>query len=575
MVQVSQCTALGAGREIGSQPLLLQRARCVRHVAVQGDDVPIAEVVAIVALRWIAGRRAEVPEIAGGSGSAVLVVARNRPGPSFLPAPRRSVAVRVVGARTVGVRVVAGDEHRAGDGVEQVRREGIPVQAAVGDISGPNKYGTACGDDLDDRGIRPREALIVRDRGAYGIQAHRRVHMPCGDRRSRARRSPTGRRAVAPRDRVGPRGSVGTPIGERGSEAQHVARVRREVGARVHGRRSSDASATPGIRERLAGNGDELPGIRPVSQREPQHAGDSGSSHLAVRLGRRDGARPHPARAHRELPDPPLRIEHPGRTLRREALVQLVVRVEHERGAGGVEIVPERLDLGAHGCPRRAEAGEVPDGEDALLGVRGQVGLEPLLLRRPRGRRGDVPVAVQHDDVPGTEIVAVVALAAVARGSAPVVVVSRVAGGPRLRVSRGGPGTGLVTTPGRGGGIAIGEVGGLRARTEHIVADGEDGARNGIQNRRGRLVRGAVAARDVPRAHECDRRPGRRAQLGPGELSRGREGGALLGFLGFAARRGQRADQEDRSGCVDAGEVQRKQGHGGSQRMLRARNDIR
>src|SRR5213596_3394060 len=105
------------------------------HVAVQGDDVPVAQVVAVVALGGIARRRAEVAEVAGGPGCVVLVVAGYRLGAGFVPAPGRVVAIGVVAARGVGVGVVPGHEHGARDGVEQVRGEGVPVPGAIGDIS--------------------------------------------------------------------------------------------------------------------------------------------------------------------------------------------------------------------------------------------------------------------------------------------------------------------------------------------------------------------------------------------------------------------------------------------------------
>ncbi len=62
------CTRPGAQRG-PPQPLLLRRAGAAaaddRAVRVQRDDVPAAEVVAVVPLRRVAGRRAEVPEVAG------------------------------------------------------------------------------------------------------------------------------------------------------------------------------------------------------------------------------------------------------------------------------------------------------------------------------------------------------------------------------------------------------------------------------------------------------------------------------------------------------------------------------
>src|SRR5439155_13610948 len=159
------------------------------------------------------------------------------------------------------------------------------------------------------------------------------------------------------------RGLIGPPEGR-----PRPKRVLKDAGAPPSFRRDRAAPwgsmATPraAVRERAA-HRDELPGVSGRAERELEHAVDRGVPYLAVGLHRRDRTRPDPPRAHGELPDAELRIEHPARGLRREALVHLVVRVEHELGPGRVQIVPERLDRIVHGRPCRAEAGVMPDGE--------------------------------------------------------------------------------------------------------------------------------------------------------------------------------------------------------------------
>src|SRR2546426_6027350 len=96
---VGERAALGAGRQIGAQPLLLGRARPVGDLAVQRDDVPRAEVVTVVALGGITRGRAEVAEVAGRVVAHVVVIAGNRPGAGLVAAPSRGVAVRVVATR--------------------------------------------------------------------------------------------------------------------------------------------------------------------------------------------------------------------------------------------------------------------------------------------------------------------------------------------------------------------------------------------------------------------------------------------------------------------------------------------
>src|SRR5207244_9774127 len=167
--------ALRARGEVGLEPLLLGRAGAVRDVRVQGDDVPIAQVVAVIALRGVAGRRAEVAEIAGGAGRVVIVVARCRPGARFVPTPGRAVAVRVVGARAIGVGVVAQGENGARDGVQQVRGERIRVHRAIGDVAGPDEDDRAGRVHLHGDGVRTGARLTIRDRHVCAVEAKRGV----------------------------------------------------------------------------------------------------------------------------------------------------------------------------------------------------------------------------------------------------------------------------------------------------------------------------------------------------------------------------------------------------------------
>ena len=136
VMHIGERATLRARGEIGAQPLFLRRARGLRDVAVEGDDVPVAQVVAVVALRGIARRRAEIAEVPRRAGRAVLVVAGDRPGARLVPAPRGVVAVGVIGARPAGIGVVARQEHGAGDRVEQVCGEGVAVAGAVCDVAG-------------------------------------------------------------------------------------------------------------------------------------------------------------------------------------------------------------------------------------------------------------------------------------------------------------------------------------------------------------------------------------------------------------------------------------------------------
>src|SRR5437879_10611070 len=112
-MHIGERATLRARGEIGAQPLLLRRARGLRDVAVKGDDVPVAQVVAVVALRRIARGRTEVAEIAGGPGRAVLVVAGDRPGARLVPAPGGGVAVGAPVAGPARMPALARQKKRA------------------------------------------------------------------------------------------------------------------------------------------------------------------------------------------------------------------------------------------------------------------------------------------------------------------------------------------------------------------------------------------------------------------------------------------------------------------------------
>src|SRR3989454_11281411 len=96
------------------------------------------------------------------------------------------------------------------------------------------------------------------------------------------------------------------------------------------------------------------------------------------------------------------------RRLRGEPLVVVVVPDDDQLRPGVVQVLPQRRHLGVSPLVAGAEERVVPVGDRAPLGALGEIGLEPYLLRRAHVHRD---VAVQRDDVPGAQIVAVVALA--------------------------------------------------------------------------------------------------------------------------------------------------------------------
>src|SRR6266480_5903623 len=78
----------------------------------------------------------------------------------------------------------------------------------------------------------------------------------------------------------------------------------------MKGVRSLVAAPCARVREGGAHHRNESPRVAGIAERQLENAEDDGVAHLTVRLDRADRRRPDPARAHRELPDPPLQIEH-------------------------------------------------------------------------------------------------------------------------------------------------------------------------------------------------------------------------------------------------------------------------
>ena len=114
-------------RQVRAQPAQLCRAGAHIDVAVQRDDVPRAECVAVVSLAGVARGRAEVAEVAGGAGRLVFVIARDWMGATLVTPPRRVIAARELGQAAALVGVVSRREHGARDTVEQLcRRLGAP-----------------------------------------------------------------------------------------------------------------------------------------------------------------------------------------------------------------------------------------------------------------------------------------------------------------------------------------------------------------------------------------------------------------------------------------------------------------
>ena len=186
LVPVGERALLAVQRQVGAQPLHLRARRCDVELAVERDDVPVAQVVAVVALGWIARDSAEVTEVAWRGTVRVLVVTGYGPGTRLVTPPRGVVPLGVVGAGAHRVGVVTEGEHRAGDAVEQVGGEGIARGGAVGDIAGADEDRRAGRIGLHGEHIAPGQAEGVGERDAHAVQADAGVDVRSRDRGRRA-----------------------------------------------------------------------------------------------------------------------------------------------------------------------------------------------------------------------------------------------------------------------------------------------------------------------------------------------------------------------------------------------------
>src|SRR5215467_5574773 len=98
-------------RQIGAEPFFLTRAGVTAAdfgaLAVENDDVPGAEIVAVIAVVWIAGGGAEVLEVVRCAFLMKFVIAWGGACAAFHAAPGFVVANEIVFA-AVGIGEVAG-----------------------------------------------------------------------------------------------------------------------------------------------------------------------------------------------------------------------------------------------------------------------------------------------------------------------------------------------------------------------------------------------------------------------------------------------------------------------------------
>ena len=143
-MKISEGTKLLMLGKVLAQPLLLRRSSSatsdLRTFAIQDDDVPLAEIVAVIGLVRITGCGAEIMRVSGRTAATVLVVPRCWPGTGFVPPPSRVVTLREIFFAPVRVSEISGSENRSWNLVEQLCGGfGTLKLTASGNIAGANQ----------------------------------------------------------------------------------------------------------------------------------------------------------------------------------------------------------------------------------------------------------------------------------------------------------------------------------------------------------------------------------------------------------------------------------------------------
>src|SRR5205085_2123664 len=138
---------------------------------------------------------------------------------------------------------------------------------------------------------------------------------------------------------------------------------------------------------------------------QSEHAPDTALTELAVRGLGVEWPELRPPGPDDDLAEATGPLLDPGRRLGREALVVVIVAVDHELRLRVVELGPERPDGRVAAMLAGAEPWVVPDRERAPGGARGEVALQPAALGRAGVAAADlIAVGVEDDHVPVAEV---------------------------------------------------------------------------------------------------------------------------------------------------------------------------
>src|SRR6266849_587884 len=175
------------GGEIGAHSLFLggagSAAADILAFAIQDDNVPGSQFVAIVAGLWVTGSGAKIIEIRCPASGMKLVIAYCGAGARFYATPGLVVADKIL-FRAIGIGEVASGEDCARELDEQLRSGfGAGKVLAIGDVTSPHENGglivsreCACGN----RGLESKTKKGSDDENRYrqcGLQVNLAVRI--------------------------------------------------------------------------------------------------------------------------------------------------------------------------------------------------------------------------------------------------------------------------------------------------------------------------------------------------------------------------------------------------------------
>ncbi len=164
LVPVGESACRWVRLEVRAQPFFLRRpgvaAANFRTFAVQHDDVPGAQLVAVITLFWITGIRAEVVEVSSGAAGMKFMIANRWVCSGFLASPRGVIAFGKLLGRALFVSVVACGEYRARNRLEKLGgRFSAGKIRAVGNIARTDENNGLITLLLPQGGVVPRDNI--------------------------------------------------------------------------------------------------------------------------------------------------------------------------------------------------------------------------------------------------------------------------------------------------------------------------------------------------------------------------------------------------------------------------------